>query len=136
MVIIKKNIETKEIEIEGFRKILRNPKDPDYKELRIYIKNGWIPIDPEDDIREIQKAKRKKQLAKANKERRPKYIEMEKRLKNLDNKKLLDEFYSIKNIKNNYSKVLKWYNAEMKKMQKSEETNQKKIEFEMKSKEK
>ena len=68
MVIIKKDIETKEIEIPGFRKILKNPKSPDYKELRIYIKNGWIPIDSEDDEREIRKAKRRKQIAKENKD--------------------------------------------------------------------
>ena len=78
MVIIKKDLETKEIEIPGFRKILKNPKHPDYKELRIYIKNGWIPIDAEDDEKEIQKAKRRKQIAKENKERRPGYEEMEK----------------------------------------------------------
>ena len=83
MVIIKKDLETKEIEIPGFRKILKNPKHPDYKELRIYIKNGWIPIDAEDDEKEIQKAKRRKQIAKENKERRPGYEEMEKNIKKL-----------------------------------------------------
>ena len=57
MVILSKDIETKEIQIEGFRKILKNPRHPDYKELRIYIKKGWIPVDPDDDEREIKKAK-------------------------------------------------------------------------------
>lgn len=121
MVITRKDIETKEIEIPGFRKILKNPKNPDYKELRIYIKNGWIPVDPEDDEREIQKAKRRKQIAKENKARRPKYTEMEKNIKKLlDNKKLdkkvLDDFYTKRDIKNNYSNVLEWYNDEMNKI--------------------
>lgn len=117
MVITRKDIETKEIEIPGFRKILRNPKDPDYKELRIYIKNGWIPVDPEDDEKEIQKAKRRKKIAKESKERRPRYVEMEKNIKELNNKKLLDEFNDIRSIKNNYSNVLKWYDKEMQKIQ-------------------
>lgn len=38
MVITRKDVETKEIEIPGFRKILKDPKHPDYKELKIYIK--------------------------------------------------------------------------------------------------
>ena len=113
MVIIKKDIDTKEIEIPGFRKILKNPKSPDYKELRIYIKNGWIPIDSEDDEREIRKAKRRKQIAKENKERRPKYKEMEKNIQKLNDKKIIDEFNEKIKIKNNYNNVLKWYNKEV-----------------------
>ncbi len=133
MVIISKDTETKEIEIIGFRKILNNPKDPDYKELRIYIKNGWIPIDPEDDEKELQKAKRKKKLAKENKERRPKYEEMEKNIIKLNNKKLLDEFKEKKSIKYNYINVLKWYNKEIKKVQDKEDIEQSKDEKETKS---
>lgn len=125
MVITRKDPETKEIEIPGFRKILKNPKNPDYKELRIYIKNGWIPVDPEDDEREIKKAKRRKQIAKANKERRPKYEEMEKNIQKLDNnQKMLEEFNKKRNIKNNYINVLKWYNEEMEKLQNEEDTKQ------------
>lgn len=128
MVILKKDFETKEIEIPGFRKILKNTKHPDYKELRVYIKNGWIPIDPEDDDKEIQKAKKRKQVARDNKARRPKYIEMEKNLqKQINNKKLdpkiLEEFKERKGIKNNYQKVLKWYNEEISKI--PNETNNK-----------
>ncbi len=118
MIIKSKDLETKEIEIQGFRKILKNPKHPDYKELRIYIQKGWIPIDPEDDERELQKAKRKKQLAKENKERRPSYEIMEKTIKKLDNKKLLEDFEQLKSIKNNYSEVVKWYNREVKNIKK------------------
>lgn len=119
MVIVRKDIETKEIEIPGFRKILKNPKHPDYKELRIYIKNNWIPVDPEDDEIEIKKAKRRKQIAKENKERRPSYNEMkenmEKLIKNKKcSKELLTEFEKRKSIKNNYNNVLIWYNKEMK----------------------
>lgn len=136
MVITKKDFETKEIEVLGFRKILKNPKDPDYKELKIYIKQGWIPIDPEDDEREIEKAKRRKQIVKKNKERRPKYEEMEKNIQKLDNKKLLDDFNAKRNIKNNYSNVLKWYNKEMEKIQKGEDTKQPKDKKETKSEEK
>jgi len=111
MVITRRDIETKEIEIPGFRKILKDPKNPDYKELRIYIKNGWIPLDPEDDEREIEKAKKRKKIAKENKERRPSYAEMEKNIKKLkDNQKILDEFNEKKVIKNNYINTLKWYN--------------------------
>ena len=128
MVILKKDFETKEIQIPGFRKILKNTKHPDYKELRVYIKNGWIPIDPEDDDKEIQKAKKRKQVARDNKARRPKYIEMEKNLqKQINNKKLdpkiLEEFKERKGIKNNYQKVLKWYNEEISKI--PNETNNK-----------
>lgn len=112
MVIIRKDVETKEIEIQGFRKILKNPKHPDYKELRIYIKNGWIPVDPQDDEIEIKKANRRKQIAKENKARRPKYEEMEKNIQKLNNQDLLNEFKKRKEIKNNYSNVLKWYNEE------------------------
>lgn len=126
MVIIRKDIETKEIEIQGFREILRNPKHPDYKELKLYTKNGWIPVDPEDDEREIQKAKRRKQIAKENKARRPKYAEMEKNIQKLDNKKMLDEFNAKMKIKNNYNNVLKWYNEEMKKIQNEANTTQQK----------
>ena len=133
MVIIKKDLETKEIEIPGFRKILKNPKHPDYKELRIYIKNGWIPIDAEDDEKEIQKAKRRKQIAKENKERRPGYEEMEKNIKKLDNKKMLDEFKQLTSIKNNYSKVVKWYNEEMKKPQNETKATPQKNEKETKN---
>ena len=35
MVITRKDMETKEIEVPGFRKILRNTKNPDYKELKM-----------------------------------------------------------------------------------------------------
>lgn len=125
MVILRKDLETKEIEIPGFRKILKNPKNPDYKELRIYIKNGWTPIDQEDDEKEIKKAKRRKQIAKENKERRPSYVEMEKNINKLDNKdkqKLLDEFNKKREIKNNYSNVLKWYNKEVKQIQNGADT--------------
>ena len=119
MVILKKDFETKEIQIPGFRKILKNPKHPDYKELRVYIKNNWIPVDPEDEEKEIQKAKKRKQVAKEQKARRPKYEVMEKNIQKLiDSKKLdkkvLDDFYIKRNIKNNYIKVLKWYNEEIK----------------------
>ena len=113
MVITRKDIETKEIEVPGFRKILKNPKHPDYKELKIYIKNKWIPVDPEDDERELQKAKKRKLNAKKNKERRPSYAEMEKTIQKLDNKKMLDEFNALKKIPNNYNNVLKWYNKQM-----------------------
>lgn len=119
MVIVRKDIETKEIEIPGFRKILKNPKHPDYKELRIYIKNNWIPVDPEDDEIEIKKAKRRKQIAKENKERRPSYNEMKENIEKLiKNKKcseeLLTEFEKRRSIKNSYNNVLIWYNKEMK----------------------
>lgn len=136
MVITKKDFETKEIEILGFRKILKNPKDPDYKELKIYIKQGWIPIDPEDDEREIEKAKRRKQIAKKNKERRPKYEEMEKKIQKLDNKEMLETFNKKIKIKNNYSNVLKWYNEEMEKLQNEEDTKQPKDKKGTKSEEK
>ena len=115
MVITRKDIETKEIEIPGFRKILKNPKHPDYKELKIYIARGFIPVDPEDDERELQKAKKRKKIAKENKERRPSYDVMEKNIEKLNDKKMLDEFKARKNIKNNYNNVLKWYNKEMNK---------------------
>lgn len=133
MVILRKDIETKEIEVPGFRKILKNPKNPDYKELRIYIKNGWIPVDPEDDQKELQKAKRRKQIAKENKERRPKYAEMEKNIQKLDNKKMLDDFNAKIKIKNNYSNVLKWYNKEMEKIQTGVNATSSKTEKETKS---
>lgn len=113
MVILKKDIETKEIEIPDFRKILKNPKNTDYKELRIYIKNGWIPVDPEDDKRELQKAKKKKQNAIKNKERRPSYTVIENNIIKLDNTQMLEEFYKRKEIKNNYNNVLKWYNEQV-----------------------
>lgn len=115
MVITRKDIETKEIEIPGFRKILKDPKHPDYKELKIYIARGFIPVDPEDDERELQKAKKRKKIAKENKERRPSYDVMEKNIEKLNDKKMLDEFKARKNIKNNYNNVLKWYNKEMNK---------------------
>lgn len=133
MVIIKKDVENKEIEIPGFRKILKNPKHPDYKELRIYIKNGWIPIDREDDEKEIQKAKKRKQIARENKQRRPTYKEMEKNIQKLDNKKMLDEFKQLTSIKNNYSKVVKWYNEEMKKPQNETKATPQKNEKETKN---
>lgn len=133
MVIIKKDVENKEIEIPGFRKILKNPKHPDYKELRIYIKNGWIPIDREDDEKEIQKAKKRKQIARENKQRRPTYKEMEKNIQKLDNKKMLDEFKQLTSIKNNYSKVVKWYNEEMKKPQNETKPTPQKNEKETKN---
>lgn len=121
MVIIRKDLETKEIEIPGFRKILKDPKNPDYKELKIYIKNGWIPVDPEDDQRELQKVKKRKINAKKNKERRPSYAEMENNIQKLDNRKMLDEFNAKRNIKNNYNNVLKWYNKEVKNIQNGED---------------
>lgn len=133
MVIISKDLETKEIEIPGFRKILKNPKHPDYKELRIYIKNGWIPVDAEDDEKEIQKAKKRKQISKENKERRPTYKEMEKNIQKLDNKKMLDEFNQLRSIKNNYINVLKWYNEEMRKPQKETKVTPQKNEKETKN---
>lgn len=136
MVITRKDIETKEIEIPGFRKILKNPKHPDYKELKIYIKKGYIPVDPEDDQRELQKAKKRKLNAKKNKERRPSYDVMEKTIQKLDNKKMLDEFYSRRNIKNNYNNVLKWYNEEMKKTQNKADATPLKSEKETKTEEK
>ena len=133
MVIIKRDLETKEIEIPGFRKILKNPKHPDYKELKIYIKNGWIPVDAEDDEKEIQKAKKRKQISKENKERRPTYIEMEKNILKIDNKKMLDEFNQLRNIKNNYINVLKWYNEEMTKPQNETKPTSQKNEKETKN---
>ena len=133
MIIIRKDIETKEIEIQGFREILKNPKNPDYKELRIYIKNGWIPIDPEDDERQIEKAKKRKQIAKENKKRRPTYEAMEENIRKSKNQKILDDFIAKKSIKNNYSNVLKWYNEEVKKIQKEETATPKRTEKEAKS---
>ena len=137
MVINKKDFETKEIEIPGFRKILRNTKNPDYKELKIYIKQGWIPIDPEDDEKELQKAKKRKINAKKNKERRPGYDKMEEKIKKLnDNQKILEEFYKRKSIKNNYNNVLKWYNKEMEKVQNGEKLTPLKSEKETKTEDK
>lgn len=136
MVIVRKDIETKEIEIPGFRKILRNPKNPDYKELKIYIKQGWIPVDLEDDERELQKAKKRKINAKKNKERRPSYDEMEKIIQKLDNKVMLDNFNSKRNIKNNYNNVLKWYNKEMEKVHNGEKMTPTKSEKEIKTEDK
>lgn len=121
MIIINKDFETKEIEVRGFREILRNPKHKDYKELRVYIKNGWIPIDTEDNEKEIERDKRRKQRAIDNKKRKPKYDNMEDKIKKLNNKTMLDTFYSKKQIKGNYNNVLKWYNEEMKKIQDKEE---------------
>lgn len=130
-------METKEIEVPGFRKILRNTKNPDYKELKIYIKNGWIPVDPEDDERELQKAKKRKLNAKKNKERRPNYDKMEEKIKKLkDSQKILEEFYKRKAIKNNYNNVLKWYNDEMKKKQNKADTTPPKTEKETKTEDK
>lgn len=137
MVITRKDMETKEIEVPGFRKILRNTKNPDYKELKIYIKNGWIPVDPEDDERELQKAKKRKLNAKKNKERRPNYDKMEEKIKKLkDSQKILEEFYKRKAIKNNYNNVLKWYNDEMKKKQNKADTTPPKTEKETKTEDK
>lgn len=136
MVINKKDFETKEIEIPGFRKILRNTKNPDYKELKIYIKQGWIPIDPEDDEKELQKAKKRKINAKKNKERRPSYDVMENNIQNLNDKKMLDEFKARRNIKNNYNNVLKWYNDEMKKTPNKADTTLPKTEKETKTEDK
>lgn len=126
MVIVRKDFETKEIEIQGFRKILKDPKHPNHKELKIYIKNGWIPVDTEDDEKEMQKAKKRKQVLKENKARRPKYVEMEKNLQKLIKDKKIDSaelenFNSQKAIKNNYAVVLKWYNEIIKNAQ--NETN-------------
>lgn len=136
MVILSKDIETKEIQIEGFRKILKNPRHPDYKELRIYIKKGWIPVDPDDDEREIKKAKKRKKIAKENKERRPSYKEMEKNIQKLGNEKTLNEFYKNRNIKNNYHNVLKWYNKEIKEGQDGKPTTPSNNEEETKGKSK
>lgn len=135
MVITRKDIETKEIEIPGFRKILKNPKHPDYKELRIYIRHGWIPVDAEDDQKEIEKAKRRKKIAKENKERRPKYEEMEKKIQKLNNRAMLDSFNAKRKIKNNYNNVLKWYNEEMKKIQNRAGATPKRSEAEVESEE-
>lgn len=112
MVILSKDIETKEIEIPGFRKILNNPKSPDYKELRIYIKNGWIPVDREDDEKEKAKMKKKRDNAKQNKSRRPTYEVMESKIKDLkylSKKEKLKEFLDKKSMKGNYNNVLNWY---------------------------
>lgn len=136
MVITRKDVETKEIEIPGFRKILKNPKHPDYKELKIYIKKGYIPVDPEDDERERLKARKRKLNAKKNKERRPGYAEMEKQIQKLDNKKMLDEFNALKNIKNNYNNVLKWYNKEMNKTPNKADVTPLKTEKETKTEDK
>lgn len=137
MVITRKDMETKEIEVPGFRKILRNTKNPDYKELKIYIKNGWIPVDSEDDERELQKAKKRKLNAKKNKERRPNYDKMEEKIKKLkDSQKILEEFYKRKAIKNNYNNVLKWYNEEMKKKQNKADMTPPKTEKETKTEDK
>lgn len=133
MVILRKDIETKEIEIPDFRKILKNPKNPDYKELRIYIKNGWIPVDSEDDKRELQKAKKRKQNAIKNKERRPSYAVIENNIIKLDNKQMLEEFYKRKEIKNNYNNVLKWYNEKMKNLENGKDKTLTKSEKETKS---
>ena len=142
MVIVRKDFDTKEIEIQGFRKILNNPKHPDYKELKLYIKKGWIPVDTEDDEREIEKAKRRKKVARENKARRPSYKEMENNLQKLLNdkkidKSVLDNFKAEKENKeiknNNYSNVLKWYNGEMEKIQKELNKTPKKIEKDTKS---
>lgn len=122
MVILSKDIETKEIEIEGFRKILKNPRHPDYKELRIYIKKGWIPVDPADDKIQLEKAKKRKKIAKENKERRPSYCEMEETINKLNDKKMLDTFKEKSSIKYNYNNVLKWYHEEMKKVQNGNDT--------------
>lgn len=115
MVILSKDFETKEIGILGFRKILKDQTHPDYKELKLYIKNGWIPVDPEDDEKELQKARRRRQLTKDNKARRPKYDTMEAKIKDLiKEKKLKDkdltDFIALKGTKNNYKNVLSWYN--------------------------
>lgn len=119
MVIVRRDYETKEIEIPGFRKILNNPKHPDHKTLKNYTKNGWIPVDHEDEERELEKAKKKKQKAKENRERRPSYKVMEEKLTDLINdnkldKKELDNFKAVRDIKNNYNNVLNWYNDIMK----------------------
>ena len=108
MVILRRDYETKEIEIPGFRKILNNPKHPDHKTLKNYTKNGWIPVDHEDEERELEKAKKKKQKAKENRERRPSYKVMEEKLTDLINenkldKKELDNFKAVRDIKNNYN---------------------------------
>ncbi len=137
MVITRKDFETKEIEVPGFRKILKDQKNADYKELKIYIKQGWIPVDPEDDEKELQKANKRKLNAKKNKERRPGYDKMEEKIKKLnDNQKILEEFYKRKSIKNNYNNVLKWYNKEMEKVQNGEKLTPTKSEKETKTEEK
>lgn len=115
MVILRRDYETKEIEIPGFRKILNNPKHPDHKTLKNYTKNGWIPVDHEEEERELEKAKKRKQTAKENKARKPSYVVMEEKLTDLINenkldKKELDNFKAVRDIKNNYNNVLKWYN--------------------------
>lgn len=123
MVILSKNFETKEIEIQGFRKILNNPKHPDYREIKMYIKQGWILVDTEDDAKELQKAKKRKQTAKKNKESRPKYDVMEQTLQELLNEKKITEeaynnFMALRNIKNNYKNALSEYKEIMKKIPK------------------
>lgn len=115
MVILSKDFETKEIGILGFRKILKDQTHPDYKELKLYIKNGWIPVDPEDDEKELQKARKRRQLTKENKARRPKYETMQTKIEDLIKEKKLKEkdltdFKALIEIKNNYKNVLEWYN--------------------------
>lgn len=127
MVIVRRDFETKEIEIRGFRKILQDPKHPNRKEVTMYMKNGWIITDSEDDEKELLKDKKRKQTLKENKARRPSYKEIEKSLnKLLKDKKIeqevLNSFNSQIKIKGSYISVLKWYNEILENIPK--ETNQ------------
>lgn len=133
MVILSKNFETKEIEIQGFRKIINNPKHPDYREARMYIKQGWILVDTEDDAKELQKAKKRKQSAKKNKESRPKYVVMEQTLNDLlkenkISKEDFDAFMKERKEKNNYKNALSKYNDIMDEVKKKEEEAKAKAE--------
>lgn len=115
MVILRKDYETKEIEIQGFRKILNDPKHPNNKEVKMYIKQGWIVIDTEDDAKELEKAKQRKQIIKKTKENKPKYDVMKDNIEKLiDNNKLSKEvlttFLKRREDKIKYNDNLKWYN--------------------------
>lgn len=115
MVILRKDYETKEIEIPGFRKILNNPKHPNNKEVKMYMKQGWIVIDTEDDAKELEKAKQRKKTIKKTKENKPKYDVMKENIEKLiDNNKLSKEvlttFLKRREDKIKYNENLKWYN--------------------------
>lgn len=115
MVILRKDYETKEIEIPGFRKILNDPKHPNNKEVKMYMKQGWIVIDTEDDAKELEKAKQRKKTIKKTKENKPKYDVMKENIEKLiDNNKLSKEvlttFLKRREDKIKYNENLKWYN--------------------------
>ena len=138
MVIVKKDYETKEIEIQGFRNILKDQKHPDYKELKMYMKKGWIPVDTEDDAKQIEKAQKRKKNARESQARKPSYEKMESKIKELiKEKKLsnetLDKFYADKKRKYNYNNVLNWYKETIKNIPSETETEIKKDETETKN---